>query len=485
MTASVTSVLKPYSAYRESGVPWLGQVPEQWSTRRLKHAFHKIVGGSTPSSTEPTYWDGDVVWVTPDDVSRTEYLTTSRRRITLPGLASCSTEIVPEGSIVVTSRAPVGNVALASVPLCTNQGCKALVPDGRVMESSFAFLAVKTAKAELQSLATGTTFTEVSTTKIGTLCLPLPSLEEQTAIVRYLDHADRKVRHAIRARQQLVKLLTEQKQAIIQRAVTRGLDPNVCLKPSGVSRLGDVPEHWDIRRLKSVMSFTGGGTPSKAELSYWTGDIPWVSPKDMKSDAIADSQDHITQRAVTQSSTKLVPVGSILMVVRSGILQRTIPIASCTRDVALNQDMKALTPKGQIDSQYFIRLVRGCEKALLTEWTKQGATVESIEYEFLANSRIPVPPLSEQHAIVQYIDTATVDLDKAIDAAHREIDLLSEYRTRLIADVVTGKLDVRNVPVPDDETDVPPEELEGIDDVGAIDQTDDAAETDSSSEEPA
>ena len=277
----------------------------------------------------------------------------------------------------------------------------------------------------------------------------------------------------------------EQKQAIIQRAVTRGLDPNVRLKPSGVPWLGDVPHHWEVRRVKSVMSFTGGGTPSKADLSYWRGDIPWVSPKDMKSDAITDAEDHITERAVTESSTKLVPAGSILMVVRSGILRRTIPIASCTREVALNQDMKALTPQGPVDSQYFIRLVRGCEKALLTEWTKQGATVESIEHEFLANSSIPVPPLSEQSAIVQYIDAATASLDKAIDAARREIDLLREYRTRLIADVVTGKLDVRDVPVPEDETDLPCEKLEIVDDVDAVDQSDDVTETNSDSEESA
>jgi len=106
------AALKPYPVMKDSGVPWLGKVPEHWEVRRLKQAFRRIVGGSTPSSAEARFWDGDVVWVTPADVSKTERLKDSLRRITHDGLKSCSSELVPAGSIIVTSRAPVGNVAL-------------------------------------------------------------------------------------------------------------------------------------------------------------------------------------------------------------------------------------------------------------------------------------------------------------------------------------------------------------------------------------
>jgi type I restriction enzyme S subunit len=239
--------LKPYPVMKDSGVPWLGEVPEHWEVRRLKHAFRKIVGGSTPASTEPIYWDGDVVWVTPADISRTARLATSLRRITREGLRSCSSELVPPGSIVVTSRAPVGNVAIAETELCTNQGCKALVATAAVVNPVFGFHVLTTLKGELQSLATGTTFTEISTSRLCAVAIPLPPLPEQAAIVRFLDYADRRIRRYIRAKQKLIELLEEQKQAIIHRAVTRGLDPNVRLKPSGVEWLGDVPEHWDVR----------------------------------------------------------------------------------------------------------------------------------------------------------------------------------------------------------------------------------------------
>ncbi|MFH7325872.1 restriction endonuclease subunit S, partial [Desulfurivibrio sp. C05AmB] len=138
-----------------------------------------------------------------------------------------------------------------------------------------------------------------------------------------------------------------------------------------------------------------------------------------------------------------VPKGSLLMVVRSGILQRKIPVARCSREVALNQDMKALTSKGLIDLDYFVQFIRGCENRLLREWTKHGATVESIEHQLLANTKVPIPPIAEQRQISKCVKMETAPLTTTISRLEREITLLREYRIRMTADVVTGKLDVR------------------------------------------
>jgi type I restriction enzyme S subunit len=241
-----------------------------------------------------------------------------------------------------------------------------------------------------------------------------PPPDEQAAVVRFLDWANRRLERTIRAKQKVIALLNEQKQAVIHRAVTRGLDPSVPLKPSGIPWLEEIPAHWEVRKLKYDVTFRGGGTPSKGNVAYWGGTIPWVSPKDMKADVIHDSEDHITERAVAESSTNLVPAGSLLMVVRSGILQRTIPAARCAREVALNQDMKAITSKGRLDLDYFVMLIRGCEKRLLRAWTKQGTTVESIEHQDMANTKIPMPPLDEQTQIVANLAFETSPLTNAL-----------------------------------------------------------------------
>ncbi|MDE0104361.1 MAG: restriction endonuclease subunit S [Bryobacterales bacterium] len=205
-----------------------------------------------------------------------------------------------------------------------------------------------------------------------------------------------------------------------------------------------MPEHWSVRRLKYVVSFTGGGTPSKANASFWSGNIPWVSPKDMTRARLNDTVDHISNDAVATSAVRIIAPGAVLVVVRSGILRRTIPVAINSVPMALNQDMKALSPNPRFaNSDYLRLLIQGNQPFLLKEWTKQGATVESIEHGLMANSRLPIPPLSEQTAIACFIEHADRRIRGSTQSARRFVELLNEFRTGLIADVVTGKLDVR------------------------------------------
>ncbi|WP_022836396.1 restriction endonuclease subunit S [Salisaeta longa] len=212
-------------------------------------------------------------------------------------------------------------------------------------------------------------------------------------------------------------------------------------KDSGVDWLGKIPEHWETIRLKFQSAFKGGGTPSKDNKEYWSGDIPWVSPKDMKADRITDTQDHITPEAVKESSTSLVEPGSVLIVVRSGILKHTIPVAINSVQVALNQDLKAMTPAEDLDSAFLAYLIRGKNDVLLLEWTNSGTTVESLEQDRIANTEVPVPPLPEQRAIAAYLDRETARIDALLDKKQRLIELLEEKRTALISHAVTKGLD--------------------------------------------
>ncbi|NLB74765.1 MAG: restriction endonuclease subunit S [Firmicutes bacterium] len=285
---------------------------------------------------------------------------------------------------------------------------------------------------------------------LSNFVMPFPNIEGQRLIVRFLDYSVRLINHLIRAKRQQIKLLNEQKQVIINQAVTRGLDPNVGMKPSGIEWLGDVPEHWQMTRLKYLAQFVSGGTPSTSTPSFWNGNIPWVSPKDMKYFEIRDTRDHVTERAIQAGKTALVPAGAVLMVVRSGILQRTIPVAVACREVAINQDLKAIIVDDELLVPEFLSMVViGNQQALLALWRKQGATVESLEYKWILNTVFPVPPVQEQRAILTVLLPRLMEIEKTIEHVQREIDLLHEYRTRLIADVVTGKLDVRGGELPD------------------------------------
>ncbi len=216
----------------------------------------------------------------------------------------------------------------------------------------------------------------------------------------------------------------------------RDLKPYSTYRNPGVQWLRKVPEHWEIRKLKFEVSFQGGGTPAKADEAYWNGAIPWVSPKDMKHRTIFDAADHITDHAVKSSATNLIAPGAVLVVVRSGILRRSIPVAINAMEVALNQDMKALRPRGRLLPAYLQYLIEGNQNELLIEWTKQGATVESIEHELMANSRVPIPSVREQSAIVHFLDYADRLIRRYVLAKRKLVKILEEHKQVVIQNAV-------------------------------------------------
>ena len=448
--------LKPYPGYKDSGVEWLGKVPTHWEVRRAKHVFRRIVGGSTPSSDDSRYWGNVHVWVTPADVSRSTRIRGSQRQLTQEGLLSCSAELMPAGSIVVTSRAPVGNVALAEVPFCTNQGCKVLVPDTDEIDSAFAFNLLHALQPELQSLAKGTTFTEVSGSTVGDVPLPLPPLPEQAAIVRFLDHADRRIRRYIRAKEKLIALLEEQKQAIIHEAVTGRIDvrtgrPYAAYKPSGVEWLGDVPEHWEKRRLKTVLRpvdrRSATGTETLLSLRRDHGVVVYA--------------EHFSRPPQGRTLVGFKLVRSAQLVVNR--LQANNGLVFCSHvDGLVSPDYSVFEARRPLEMQFLSDLLRTVDyrSHFRTESTGLGTGTAGFlrlyDDDFL-ETVVFLPSVQEQTLILQALadEMATNgrivrNLDReqsharsTIERSREQVGLVREYRARLIADVVTGNLDVR------------------------------------------
>lgn len=169
---------------------------------------------------------------------------------------------------------------------------------------------------------------------------------------------------------------------------------------------------WKFEPLGKVASLVGGGTPSKQTAAFWGGSIPWVSPKDMKYDIALDSEDHITPEAVEGSATKLIPAGAILIVVRSGILARTIPTAIAGRELTINQDLKAIVPSSKLDSHFLAYFLRASESYLLGKVTR-GATVHKLDTDKITSLPVPLPPLEEQRRIVAILDEAFKGFSRA------------------------------------------------------------------------
>ncbi|CAB3395067.1 restriction endonuclease subunit S [Kyrpidia spormannii] len=418
--------LNPYPAYKDSGVPWLGQVPEHWEVRRLG-SVTQILNGATPSSSRPEYWDGDIVWVTPDDLGKLKgrYIDNSSRRITQEGYNACGTTLAPAGSIVVSTRAPIGHLGILRVAACANQGCRLLVPQAATA-SEYLYHMLVAARPSLDVLGQGSTFLELSRSKLGSFYIPLPPLPEQNAIVGFLDWADRRIRRVIRARQRRMKLLEEYKQALIHQAVTGRIDvrtsqPYPAYKDSGVEWLGKVPTHWEVLRLKYVARLRSGESITSERIEE-TGDYPVYGGNGI--------------RGFTSSFTH---EGEFVLIGRQGALCGNINYANgrfwaSEHAVVVHPLRKCLT-------HWLGELLR----AMNLNQYSIAAAQPGLAVERIQNLTIPFPPIEEQEQIDQYINNQINAFDAAISAARREIELLREYRERLVSDAVTGKVDVREV----------------------------------------
>ena len=211
-------------------------------------------------------------------------------------------------------------------------------------------------------------------------------------------------------------------------------------RPSGVEWLGEVPEHWEIKPLRSKISFRGGTTPSKSRAEFWDGDIPWVSPKDMKRALIADSEDHVTCAALADSACTILPVQSVLVVVRGMILAHSFPAAITAAPVTINQDMKGLITHEPLSHKFLYWFLVGAARALVSLCDESAHGTRKLETATLAGFLTPFPPYGEQAAIVEYLERETERIDALVAKMRLLIARLQEYRTALIIRTVTSGL---------------------------------------------
>ena len=299
-----------------------------------------------------------------------------------------------------------------------------------------------------RSKGIGSGFNRLYTGDFGDCRAPMPPPEQQAAIVRYLDHADELINRYISAKEQLTALLEEQRQAVIQQAVTRGLDPNVPLKPSGVDWLGDVPEHWEVVQLGRIGVFTKGSGGTKDD--EVPDGIPCVRYGDLYTTHqyfMSQTRSHIPPaKANAYTEIKrgdvLFPTsGETIEEIGKSAVNLMHGHVRCGGDLIIFRPTIPMEPR-------FAGYALGCPAAQTQKSLMgRGITIMHIYSGQLKYLWLPLPPLAEQTAIVEYLDRTTANADAAIARVRRQIELVEEYRTRLIADVVTGQIDVRDAVV--------------------------------------
>ena len=270
-------------------------------------------------------------------------------------------------------------------------------------------------------------------------------MEEQAAIVRYLDAADQQIQAYINAKQRLIKLLEEERQAIIHQTVTRGLDPNVRLKPSGVEWLGDMPEHWEIRPLKRWVSTKITDGPHETPVLLEEG-IPFMSAEAMVGGRLDFSRRRglISREQHELCCRKCRPQIDDIFMCKSGATTGKVAIVDTTEEFSIWSPLALIRVDPQKVLAYLLFEVLGTkyvQQQIEKHWSY--GTQPNLAMNTTERIAVMLPPIAEQKELLTYLDKATQKIVGTIDRARRQIQLIEEYRTRLIADVVTGKLDVR------------------------------------------
>jgi type I restriction enzyme S subunit len=419
-------------------VPWLGEVPEHWKLKRTKTVLRERSQKGFPD--EPL-----LAATQTKGVVRKE-LYENRTVLALKDLHLL--KLVRVNDFVISLRSFQGGIEFAHEQGIISPAYTILYP---VEAQNHGFLAwLFKSKPYIENLSLFVTGIRegqnIDYVKLSRSELPLPPFSEQSSIVRYLDHIDRRIRRYIRTKQKLIKLLEEQKQAIIHQAVTRGLDPNVKLKPSGVEWLGEIPEHWEIVALKQLCSLLRDGThlpPARQSIG-----VPLLSVRNIVGGRFVNRDDDsfISFSDYEQLCRSFVVQQNDVLLAIVGATLGKVAIVPAMSTFHIQRSLAIFRPKRhKLFYDYLAFFLRGpaFQRAL---WKTVAFSAQpGIYLSTLGAFRIAVPPLAEQKQIVLKVSQHTEQVQQAIDKARCEISLLREYRTRLIADVVTGKLDVREV----------------------------------------
>lgn len=358
----------------------------QWRTALLEDVA-QVLGGGTPSRTEKSYFGGGIAWATPTDITKLEqlYIGKTKETVSETGLQNSSTKLMQPGAVLLTSRATIGFTAVATVPICTNQGFINFICGPDLVPVYLAYW-LCTQKAKMIQHAGGTTFKEIARGTLRKFEIPVPPLPEQRRIVDLLSRADGIVRLRREAQKKAAELI-----------------PAIFLDMFGDPATN--PKGWPVKPLGEVAAFMSGGTPPKAREDLWSGPLPWVSPKDMKVDCIADAIDHVSDSVLTETNLKLVPIGSILIVVRGMILVHTVPIAITSTPVTINQDMKALMPIKSIDPSFLLWALKVQHPKLLALVDTAAHGTKKLDTAKIQAIGIPIPPLQIQRQFIERADS--------------------------------------------------------------------------------
>ena len=441
-----------YSETHESGVAWIGPKPKHWQVRRLKDIGRLIGGAAFPLDEQgmvdeelPFYKVGDLKAAADGRNMGDAPHTISRATADRLGAS-----VIPKNSVVyakIGAALLLNRRRVTSVACCIDNNMTAYLPDDTHLDIRWVFHWLSNIDfAEFMNPGAVPSFSEGYQSLLP-ICVP--SREEQQQIAAFLDWKTRQIDALIAKKQTLLQKLKEKRLAVITQAVTKGLNPDAPLRDSGIAWLGEVPTHWDVKRLKFVARIGNGSTPNREDPAYWDGGTyPWLNSSVVNQEQVTHADQFVTPLALAECHLPCIAPPAVLVGITGQGKTRGMA-TTLLFEATINQHLAYVKPDDTKAIVGFLRRVFDMAYAhLRSESENGGSTKGAITCEQIAELPIPVPPLDEQKFISERIDLGLAKLARMSDNAESAITRLTEYRSALITAATTGKIDVRNVAIP-------------------------------------
>lgn len=436
---------KRYERYKDSGVEWIGEIPEHWNNKKISWIFNIIGSGTTPSTSNLEYYDGDVPWVNTGDLND-GYLYETSKMITDLALKDYSTlKFYPIDTLLIAMYgATIGKLSITKIIATTNQACCALAQPKNV-NIKFIFYWFLANRNHIIAMAYGGGQPNISQNLIKSLRINLPEKHEQNAIVNFLDQKTAVIDDLIADKEKLIELLQEKRQAIITEAVTKGLNPNVKMKDSGIKWIGEIPEHWEVKRIKYLATVN----PSKSEVRHLPPEqeVTFIPMEKIVATGKVDYSITNTVENLIDGYTYFRDGDIIMAKVTPCFENGNIAIVNgLLNGIGFGTtELHVLRCNNKCYNKFlFYYLQSDVFKSKGISEMYGVAGLKRIPTDFVLNYKLGIPDYQEQKQITLYLDTIVDKINTLISDIQTQIDKLKEYRQSIISEAVTGKIKIYN-----------------------------------------
>lgn len=424
---------------KDSGIEWIGEIPADWNLKKLKHLF-AISSGSTPKSDNLEYWDGTIPWITPADYKTEEkYVYYGRKFLSEKGLNAANLQLIPINSIIFSKRAPIGAVAITGAKLAINQGCISCISTIEC-DVRYYYYVLSIYTEQFNLLGSGTTFKEISAKDFGDFILPVPSLLFQEKLADYLDRKSTQIDDIIARQKEAIEKMKAYKLSVISEAVTKGLDPNVPMKDSGVEWIGKIPEHWEFRKIKNCCDVVD--CKNRTPEIIPDGDYIVVRTTCIKDGMFSYNGSYRTDRKNFEEWTaKGQPQYGDIFFTREAPMGEACLVPN-EDNLCMGQRVMFFRPIHGEDPRFILYSIYGPLVREYIESKNKGSTVGHLKLGQVASLPLLYCAPEEQKKIANYLDEKCKAINELISCKQEVVGKLQQYKKSLIYEVVTGKKEV-------------------------------------------